>query len=192
MTTSDSPPETMQATFGSGCFWCTEAIFLSIPGVQKVVSGYSGGHVEHPTYQNVCTGKTGHAEVIRITFDPKEASFETLLGAFFSSHDPTTLDRQGNDVGTQYRSVIFYHDESQKVTAEKIIHLLTEQQIFDSPIVTEVSPVMNFYPAEGYHQNYYALHGHEPYCQLVIRPKLEKFRHALSLQEPLTPPETNG
>ncbi len=175
---SSKTPETAtsQATFGNGCFWCTEAVFLTLPGVKTVESGYSGGIVASPSYQAVCTGKTGHAEVIRITFDPAEISFETLLDAFFASHDPTTLNRQGGDVGTQYRSVVFFHNEEQKAAALAKIRQLTEKKEFAAPIVTEVSPLLNYYPAEDYHQNYFALHGHEPYCNLVIRPKLEKFK----------------
>ena len=176
--TLPAPESTDIATFGSGCFWCTEAVFLELDGVQSVVSGYSGGARENPSYQEVCTGKTGHAEVIQIRFDPARISFDTLLAVFFQTHDPTTINRQGNDVGSQYRSVIFFHNADQRQRAEQAIQELTEQQKFDSPIVTEISPLINFYPAEDFHQNYFACHGHEPYCSLVIRPKVEKFRTA--------------
>jgi len=180
MTTESTPLQ--QATFGSGCFWCTEAVFLRLDGVVNVVSGYSGGTVSDPEYRAVCSGQTGHAEVVRITYDPGRISFDELLQAFFFSHDPTTLNRQGNDQGTQYRSVIFYHDDAQRLAAENWIARLNQTQAYPQPVVTEVSPLINFYPAEDYHQDYYALHGREPYCQLVIRPKLEKFQQAFSGQ----------
>ncbi len=168
-------PSLALATFGNGCFWCTEAIFTRINGVSHVQSGYSGGQTENPTYREVCTGQTGHAEVVQITFDPSVVSFESLLRVFFATHDPTTLNRQGNDVGTQYRSVIFYHNAEQQADAERIIKLLEEAQVFAKPIVTEVQPFKKFFPAEDYHNQYFASHGHEPYCQLVIHPKVEKF-----------------
>lgn len=164
------------ATFGSGCFWCTEAIFLDVKGVLKVESGYSGGTVKNPTYKQVCTGTTGHAEVIQLTYDPAVISFEELLEIFWHTHDPTTLNRQGNDVGPQYRSVIFYHDEEQRDLAEHYKKRLIEEKVYDNPVVTEITPFEEFYVAEDYHQNYYALNGNAPYCTFVIQPKLEKFR----------------
>lgn len=167
-------------TFGEGCFWCSEAIFQRVRGVLKVESGYSGGSVPNPTYEAVCTGKTGHAEVVQITFDPKIISFQELLEIFFSTHDPTTLNRQGADVGTQYRSVIFYHNEEQKKIAEEMIKKLNESKIWDSPIVTEVSKFKNFYKAEDYHQNYYNNNQFQPYCNFVISPKLEKLKKYFS------------
>jgi len=163
------------ATFGSGCFWCTEAVFQQLKGVKSVVSGYSGGHLESPTYQQVTTGRTGHAEVCQIEFDPDVISYETLLEVFFSTHDPTTLNRQGNDVGTQYRSVIFYHDEQQKKAAEKIKSELDGKKSFKNPIVTEITAFDKFYPAENYHQNYYRNNPNQGYCRYVISPKLDKF-----------------
>jgi len=163
------------ATFGNGCFWCTEAIFQQLKGVQSVKPGYSGGHVKNPSYREVCTGKTGHAEVIQITFDPKEISYIDLLQVFFETHDPTTLNRQGADVGTQYRSAIFFHTESQQQQAEAFIRELENQKAFKDPIVTEVTAMDTFYPAEDYHQNYFNDNQQQPYCQLVIRPKLDKF-----------------
>jgi peptide-methionine (S)-S-oxide reductase len=162
------------ATFGSGCFWCTEAVFEQLRGVQKVVSGYSGGTVKNPTYEQVCMGATGHAEVVQITFDPAEISFEDLLDVFWKAHDPTTLNRQGHDVGTQYRSVIFYHDETQRQLAEERRDQLDRAGVFDRPIVTEIAPFQEFYPAEDYHQEYFRLNGRQPYCTTVIRPKVEK------------------
>ncbi len=164
------------ATLGAGCFWCTEAVFLGLKGVEKVVSGYAGGTVAHPTYEQVCTGKTGHAEVSQITFDPKVISFKEILQVYFTMHDPTTLNRQGADVGTQYRSVIFYNDEEQKRVAEEVIKEIQAEKIWDAPIVTQVTPLQAFYPAEDYHQNYFALHGEQPYCRVVIAPKVAKFR----------------
>ena len=163
--------------FGGGCFWCTEAVFQRIKGVEKVVSGYMGGRIKNPTYREICTGNTGHAEVIAIDFDPKEIALEQLLLIFFETHDPTTLNRQGNDVGTQYRSVIFYTEEAHKNTIEEVIQTLTEKKIFHAPIVTEIAPAPIFYPAEDYHQNYYAENENQPYCSLVIQPKLEKIKH---------------
>jgi peptide-methionine (S)-S-oxide reductase len=164
------------ATFGNGCFWCTEAVFLAVKGVSKVESGYSGGTVKNPTYREVCTGLTGHAEVIRIAFDPAVISYADLLEIFWNTHDPTTLNRQGADEGTQYRSVIFYHDEAQRKTAEQYMAQLEASKVFKNRIVTEISPLINYYPAEDYHQNYYALNPDQGYCQYVIRPKVEKFR----------------
>ncbi|MBL7850868.1 MAG: peptide-methionine (S)-S-oxide reductase MsrA [Cyclobacteriaceae bacterium] len=165
-----------QATFGGGCFWCTEAVFLAVKGVTKVESGYSGGTVKNPTYREVCTGLTGHAEVIRITFDPAVVTYADLLEIFWNTHDPTTLNKQGADEGTQYRSVVFYHDEEQRKTAEQYKAQLEASKVFKSRIVTEISPLINYYPAEDYHQNYYALNPDQGYCQYVIRPKVEKFR----------------
>jgi peptide-methionine (S)-S-oxide reductase len=164
------------ATLGGGCFWCLEAVYDDMQGIQSVVSGYVGGHVDNPTYQQVCTGTTGHAEVVQVTYDPAQLSFRDLLEVFFTIHDPTTLNRQGNDVGTQYRSAIFYHDESQKETAESLIAELEKANAWDNPIVTEVTPLDTFYPAEDYHQDYYANNAYQPYCQFVVRPKLDKFR----------------
>jgi peptide-methionine (S)-S-oxide reductase len=174
----DKQSTTEIATFGSGCFWCTEAIFLSVDGVLKVESGYSGGKVKNPTYKEVCSGLTGHAEVIQLTFDPARITYDELLEIFWKTHDPTTLNQQGADVGTQYRSVIYYHSEEQKQKAEFYKKRLEQEKAFDNPIVTEISPATKFYKAEGYHQNYYALNGNAPYCTYVIQPKLEKFKKA--------------
>lgn len=168
--------KTDTATFGNGCFWCTEAIFQELDGVVSAVSGYSGGHVDNPTYKQVCEGTTGHAEVIQIVYDPAKITFDELLAAFWQSHDPTTLNRQGNDVGPQYRSVVFYHNQEQKEKAEKYKAELDKSKAFDNPIVTEVSPFTKFYAAENYHQEYFDNNGSQPYCYYVIRPKLEKFR----------------
>lgn len=179
MTTHNTTADTSeQATFGGGCFWCLEAVFKELRGAQKVVSGYSGGHVEHPSYRQVCSGETGHAEVVQMTFDPQLISYEDLLEVFFQTHDPTTLNRQGNDVGTQYRSVIFTHSPRQQEQAQAAIGRLNASGVFRSSIVTEVVPIKNFFAAEGYHQDYFALNGNQPYCQLVVRPKVEKFRQA--------------
>ena len=164
------------ATFGSGCFWCSEAVFSELQGVLRVEPGYSGGRVPNPTYEQVCTDDTGHAEVAQVTFDPSVISYRELLEVLFSTHDPTTLNRQGADVGTQYRSVIFYGDRSQKEDAEKIIRELSEERVFRNPIVTEVSPLGAFYPAEDYHRDYYRRNAMKPYCQAVIAPKLSKLR----------------
>lgn len=163
------------ATFGAGCFWCTEAVFQRLKGIIKVESGYSGGTVPNPSYEAVCSGKTGHAECSQITFDPKVISYAELLEVFWKTHDPTLLNRQGPDVGTQYRSVIFYHNEEQKKSAEKYKHELDAAKIWNSPIVTEISPLKTFYKAENYHQDYYNQHSNQPYCSFVITPKLEKF-----------------
>ena len=164
------------ATFAGGCFWCTEAVFLEIKGVEKVVSGYIGGKTVNPTYKDICTGETGHAEAIQITFNPNEVAFEDLLEIFFGTHDPTTLNRQGADVGTQYRSEIFYHSEAQKTKAENYIQLLEKEKLYDKKIVTKVSSATVFYPAEDYHKNYYNQNSSQGYCQMVIAPKLEKLR----------------
>lgn len=164
------------ATFGTGCFWCTEAIFQQLEGVEKVTSGYGGGHVANPSYKEVCTGTTGHAECIQVVYDPKKITYDELLEVFWQTHDPTTLNRQGNDVGTQYRSVIFYHNNEQKEKAEKYKAELDKSGAFNNPIVTEITAFTNFYPAENYHQDYYEQNGDQPYCSLVIRPKVEKFQ----------------
>ena len=163
------------ATFANGCFWCTEAVFQQLEGVKKVTSGYSGGHVPNPTYEQVCEKNTGHAEALQIVYDPAVISFDELLEVFWKTHDPTTLNRQGNDVGPQYRSVIFYHNNTQKEKAEAYKAQLDKSGAWPDPIVTAIEPFTNFYPAEDYHQNYYKLNGKAPYCQYVIRPKLEKF-----------------
>jgi len=172
--------ELKTATFGAGCFWCTEAVFLNVNGVTKVVSGYSGGKIKNPTYREVCSGLTGHAEVTQITYDPKKVSFEDLLEVFWNTHDPTTLNRQGADEGTQYRSVVFYNGEEEKKIAEQYKKQLEASHVYKNPIVTEISPLVNFFPAEDYHQNYYALNPEQGYCQYVIRPKVEKFKKQFS------------
>jgi peptide-methionine (S)-S-oxide reductase len=172
----DGKSEFKLATFGSGCFWCNEAIFQRLKGIEKVVSGYSGGHVDNPTYELVCTGTTGHAESIQITYDPSKVSYDELLEVFWKTHDPTTKNRQGNDVGPQYRSVIFYHDAEQKRLAEAYKTKLEAEKIWDRPIVTEIVPYTKFWPAEDYHQNYYNNNPSKGYCTLVITPKIEKFR----------------
>ena len=164
------------ATFGGGCFWCTEAVFLEVKGVEKVVPGYSGGKVKNPSYREVCTGNTGHAEVVQVTYDPEVASYGTLLEVFWNTHDPTTPNQQGAVVGTQYRSVVFYQNEEEKNMARDYKQQLDKSGIFKGPIVTEISPLVNFYPAEEAHKNYYALNPNQGYCQYVIRPKVEKFR----------------
>ena len=168
------------ATFGTGCFWCTEAIFQELKGVLKVTSGYMGGTVPNPSYEEVCTGTTGHAECLQITYDPSVISYDELLEVFWESHDPTTLNRQGNDIGTQYRSAIFYHNEEQRQKAEHYKAGLDKQGAYPNPIVTEITPAGTFYPAEDYHQNYYNDHGSQPYCYLVIKPKVEKFEKAFA------------
>jgi peptide-methionine (S)-S-oxide reductase len=180
---SESPSNTIHqgtdkevATLAGGCFWCLEAVFTELKGVENVVSGYSGGEVVNPSYHDVCTGNTGHAEAVQITYDPKVVSFGELLDVFFTVHDPTTLNRQGPDVGIQYRSAVFYHDEKQKRTAESKIKELGKAGIWGRPIVTEVAPFRSFYPAEDYHQGYFRRNREEPYCQVVINPKLAKFR----------------
>uniref|UniRef100_UPI0040497D2A peptide-methionine (S)-S-oxide reductase MsrA n=1 Tax=Flavobacterium sp. TaxID=239 RepID=UPI0040497D2A len=170
-------PEGMEyATLAGGCFWCTEAVFLSIDGVEKVVSGYIGGTIKNPAYREVTTGRTGHAEAIRILYDPKKVSFGELLEIFFATHDPTTLNRQGNDVGTQYRSEIFYYNDEQQEIATEYIKLMTAEKTFDNPIVTDVTPASAFYEAEDYHQNYYNQNKDQPYCNYVITPKMEKLQ----------------
>jgi peptide-methionine (S)-S-oxide reductase len=164
------------ATLGSGCFWCSEAVYSELQGVVKVEPGYAGGSLPSPTYEQVCTDRTGHAEVAQVTFDPKVLSYRELLEVFFSTHDPTTLNRQGADEGTQYRSVIFYHNSTQKQEAEAIMRELTEDRTFRNPIVTQVVPYKEFYPAEDYHREYFRRNPRQPYCQTVIAPKLSKFR----------------
>ena len=166
--------QTEIATLGGGCFWCVEAIYQDLKGVIKVESGYSGGHVDNPTYREICSGLTGHAEVIQVTFDPTIVSYEDVLNIFFTVHDPTTLNRQGNDSGTQYRSVIYYHSEAQKATAEAVKK--ASQEIWDDPIVTEITEFDKFYKAETYHQNYFKDNPNQPYCSIVIAPKVKKFR----------------
>jgi peptide-methionine (S)-S-oxide reductase len=164
------------ATFGAGCFWCTEAVFQNVKGVSKVVSGYAGGKVKNPTYREICTGTTGHAEVAQITFDPSKVSFEELLEVFWNTHDPTTLNKQGADEGTQYRSVIFYHSDDQRQAAEEYKSQLESSKVYQNPIVTEISPLPDYFPAENYHQNYFELNPNQSYCQYVVRPKVEKFK----------------
>jgi len=171
----DKNLKTDTATFGTGCFWCTEAVFQELEGVLKVTSGYSGGHVTNPTYEQVCEKNTGHAEVVQVIYDPSKISFDELLEVFWQTHDPTTLNRQGNDVGPQYRSVVFYHNEDQHKKTEKYKVDLNKSGAFSDPIVTAIEPFKNFYTAEKYHQDYYNNNGSAPYCYYVIRPKLEKF-----------------
>lgn len=165
-----------QITLGSGCFWCTEAVFSRLKGVESAVSGYSGGHKPDPTYQEVCTGSTGHAEVIQVTFDEKVVSLEEILEVFWKTHDPTTLNRQGNDVGTQYRSAVFYHNDKQLEVATTLKNKLDASGAWPDPIVTEITPFEKFYPAEDYHNNYFEENGMQPYCQFVVAPKVEKFK----------------
>ncbi len=167
--------KTETITLGSGCFWCTEAIFQQIEGVIKVVSGYSGGHVENPTYEQVCEKNTGHVEVCQLTYDPAKVSIDEILEVFWQTHDPTTMDRQGNDVGPQYRSAVFYHTDEQKQKAEHYKEELNKTGAFGKPVITVVEKIKNFYPAEDYHQNYYNNNQNQPYCYFVIRPKLEKY-----------------
>lgn len=162
-----------KATFGAGCFWCVEAVFQNLDGVEEVVSGYSGGIIKNPGYMEVCSGSTGHAEVVQITYNQEKISYEDLLEIFWRTHDPTTLNKQGADVGTQYRSVIFYHDDEQKMLAEKFKELINERKIYNNPVVTEISPLINFYKAEDYHQNYFNKNPDASYCAYVIKPKLE-------------------
>jgi peptide-methionine (S)-S-oxide reductase len=169
-------------TLGSGCFWCTEAVFQQLKGVESVVSGYSGGYIENPSYEQVTTGRTGHAEVCQIQFDPSQISFEELLEVFFNTHDPTTLNRQGNDVGTQYRSAIFYHSEEQREIAEQVKTELDKSGTWKNPIVTEITPFEKFYPAEDYHQNYFRNNPNQGYCRMVIAPKLDKFEKVFKLK----------
>ncbi len=165
-----------QATLAGGCFWCLEAAFLELRGVEHVISGYAGGHVDNPTYQQVCSGLTGHAEVVQIAFDPRVITYKDLLEVFFTIHDPTTLNRQGYDVGTQYRSAIYFHSEEQKTIAEATIAEITAAGIWDDPIVTEVTPLPHFYPAEDYHHRYFENNPNQPYCRAVVEPKVAKVR----------------
>jgi peptide-methionine (S)-S-oxide reductase len=169
-----------KATLAGGCFWCLEAVFERLKGVERVVSGYSGGSVDHPSYEQVCSGATGHAEAVQVTFDPNEISYRDILEVFFTAHDPTTLNRQGADVGTQYRSAVFYHSEEQRTTAEQVIRRLEGDSVWDAPIVTELAPFEHFYPAEDYHQRFYASNANHPYCRAVIDPKLAKIRERYS------------
>jgi len=169
-------PREELATLAGGCFWCLEAVFADLRGVSRVVSGYAGGDVPNPTYQAVCTGATGHAEVVQISFDPEVVSFKELLEVFFTIHDPTTLNRQGGDIGTQYRSSIFYHSPEQKEIAAQVIEQTNSARIWDAPVVTQLEPLTVFYPAEGYHQEYYQNNASQPYCRAVIAPKVSKFR----------------
>ena len=171
-------PAVAKATFGGGCFWCTEAVYAEIRGVNSVTSGYTGGRIPNPNYKQVCSGLTGHAEAVEIQYDPTVVPFEKLLEIFFATHDPTTLNRQGPDVGTQYRSAIFYHDGEQKQIAENVIAKLDEANVFSSPIVTTLERARVFYPAEDYHQDYFANNGSQPYCQAVVAPKVVKVRKA--------------
>lgn len=164
------------ATFGNGCFWCTEAVFQDLEGVEKVESGYMGGHIDNPTYKQVCTGNTGHAEVLQITFDPTKINYKELLEVFWRTHDPTTLNRQGNDVGTQYRSIIFYHSPEQQQLAKQYMQELDASGAFDDPIVTTIEPLEKFFPAEAYHQNYFQNNPDQPYCRFLIGPKVEKLK----------------
>lgn len=175
MTTNQST-NTAKATLGTGCFWCTEAVYQSLDGVISVVSGYEGGQKINPTYNEVCTGTTGHAECVEITYDPTKITYQDLLEAFFRSHDPTTLNRQGNDVGTQYRSVIFYHNDEQKQLAETAKTELDKSGAYNNPIVTEISPAVTFYEAESYHQNYFINNPNQGYCAFVVAPKVDKFK----------------
>jgi peptide-methionine (S)-S-oxide reductase len=170
------------ATLGGGCFWCTEAIFKMLPGVKSVASGYAGGTTPHPTYKEVCSGQTGHAEVIQVEFDPKVVSYEKVLETFWEAHDPTTLNRQGADTGTQYRSIILYGDEAQRLAAEQ--SKAAAQKQYSKPIVTEIVPLRQFYKAEGYHQDYYRNNAGQPYCRVVIQPKVEKFQKKLEAARP--------
>ena len=176
--TMDKQTKKEIATFASGCFWCTEAIFMNVEGVTKVESGYIGGTKQNPTYEEVCHGNTGHAEAVQLTFNPEQVSYDQLLEIFWKTHDPTTLNQQGADVGTQYRSAIFYHSDDQRTKAEYYKRRLEEEKAFDKPIVTEITPATKFYKAEQYHQNYFNLNRNAPYCSYVIQPKLEKFRKA--------------
>ncbi|TFG07959.1 peptide-methionine (S)-S-oxide reductase [Candidatus Thorarchaeota archaeon] len=171
-----------KATFGGGCFWCTEAVFERLKGVKSVTSGYAGGHSKNPTYQEVSTGSTGHAEVTQIEYDPEVISFEELLEVFFETHDPTTMNRQGNDVGTQYRSIILYHNEEQKEIAERFKQRLNQSDKYDRPIVTEIEPLDEFYEAERYHQDFYRKNPNQQYCRLIIRPKLKKVDEVFRLK----------
>ena len=170
------PDGKASATLAGGCFWCLEAVYVELEGVEKVVSGYAGGAIPNPSYEQVCSGRTGHAEIVQVIFDPGVVTYEDLLGVFFTIHDPTTLNRQGNDVGTQYRSAIFYHADEQKAAAEQAIREITDARIWSRPIVTEIVPLTEFYAAEAYHQDYFKNNPYQPYCQVVVAPKVAKFR----------------
>jgi peptide-methionine (S)-S-oxide reductase len=176
MESNNGLSRTEVATLGGGCFWCLEAVYQELRGVEKVESGYSGGDVPDPTYRAVCSGTTGHAEVVQVTFDPEMISYKDILEVYFTIHDPSTLNRQGADVGTQYRSVVYYHDDEQRRVAEAVISDLEAEGIWKDPIVTEVTPMDEFYIAEDYHQNYFLNNGYQPYCQVIIAPKVAKFR----------------
>jgi peptide-methionine (S)-S-oxide reductase len=189
---SNEHPATEIATLGGGCFWCLEAVFEQLQGVVKVESGYAGGNTGNPTYHDVCEGDTGHAEVVQVTFDPAVVSYREILDVFFATHDPTTLNRQGNDVGTQYRSVIFYHSAEQKRTAEEKVAQLTADEVFEGPIVTEVAPLDRFYKAEGYHQGYFRTNPAQPYCQFVVSPKVAKFRKQFAQRLKPSPGSASG
>ena len=182
-----TPSQFQTATLGGGCFWCLEAAFEQVQGVEKVISGYAGGHVPNPTYEQVSTGRTGHAEVVQITFDPDVISYRDLLDIFFTIHDPTTPDRQGADVGPQYRSIILYHDEEQRRIAEETIRELETSGVWTDPIVTQVVPLTAIYPAEDYHQHYFQRNPHAPYCQFVVAPKVQKVRRKFSYRLKQTP-----
>lgn len=186
----NEPGGTRTAIFGGGCFWCTEAVFLQFKGVDSVVSGYCGGDDARPTYEQVCSGRTGHAEVVRITYDPAVISYRDLLTVFWKTHDPTTLNRQGNDVGTQYRSVVFYESEEERLQAEQLKRDLDAAGIFSGPIVTAIVPAAEFFPAEDYHQDYFNRNQRQPYCQAIIRPKLDKLQRSNPLAGP--PPGTSA
>lgn len=173
---SANNPQLEIATLGGGCFWCLEAVYVELRGVEKVVSGYAGGRVKNPTYREVCSGATGHAEVVQVTFDPAVVSYTDILRIFFTIHDPTTLNRQGADVGTQYRSAIYFHDDAQKQTALVVMQEVKHQGLWPNPLVTELAPLDVFYPAEEYHQDYFARNPMQPYCQVVVAPKVAKFR----------------
>ncbi|UCS92529.1 peptide-methionine (S)-S-oxide reductase MsrA [Echinicola marina] len=177
-TVENVPKDHEVITLGAGCFWCTEAVFQKIKGVNGIMPGYSGGHIEAPSYHEVTTGTTGHAEVIQLFYNPEEIAFQDILEVFWATHDPTKLNRQGADIGPQYRSAIFYHNEEQRIIAEDFKQLVEKAGVYDSPIVTEISPFQNFYPAENMHVNYFNTHENQPYCQFVIRPKLEKVTRA--------------
>lgn len=185
---------TALATLAGGCFWCLEAVFEQLTGVEGVVSGYAGGHTPNPTYYDVCNGGTGHAEVVQVAFDPQAISYGDLLEVFFSIHDPTTLNAQGADVGTQYRSAIFYHDDGQKAAAEEAVQRLTEEKAFKNPIVTEIVPLETFHAGEGYHQEYYRNNRNAPYCRFIIDPKVAKFKKSYGdrLKEPATAEVSGG
>ena len=173
---SSTSPEPEVATLGGGCFWCLEAVYRDVRGVEEVVSGYAGGQTPRPSYEQVCSGRTGHAEVVQLTFDPRQVTYRELLEVFFTIHDPTTPNRQGADVGTQYRSIVLYHSPEQEQTAREVMRELEANRVWDAPIVTQVEPLEAFYPAEAYHQDYFARNPNQPYCQIVIAPKVAKFR----------------